>query len=210
MRRAVEPSQELEVGRATPRAPRLVSAGMARRGPTRPPLSTPAQRAFSLVEIMVVLVLMGILTAMIIPEMRGTFEDALLRSASRELVSVFELASSRAVSLNQSLRVRLDTADGRYQIERLVRDGAREDFVPLTGVAGTAGRLDQRISVEVRGAGGSEREPQTPGHGTAIVFNPDGTADAAMILLQDRAGFRLGLRVNPITSRVSLLEFERQ
>lgn len=169
-----------------------------------------AARGFTLIEMMVVLVLIGILTAMIIPEMRGTFEDALLRSTSRDLVSVFELASSRAVSLNQSLRVRLDIGDGRYQIERRVRDGAREAFVALKGVAGTEGQLDKRISIEVRGADGGEREPQNDGQVWAIAFNSDGTSDTAVVLLQDRAGFRLGLRLNPITSRVSIIELPRQ
>src|SRR5262249_50314579 len=40
--------------------------------------------AFTLVEMMVVVVLIAILTAMIIPEMKGTYEDAFLRSTSRE------------------------------------------------------------------------------------------------------------------------------
>src|SRR5438876_3050066 len=43
---------------------------------------------FTLIELMVVIVLLGILAAMIIPEMKGTYQDAMLRSASRELVSV--------------------------------------------------------------------------------------------------------------------------
>jgi Tfp pilus assembly protein FimT len=164
---------------------------------------------------MVVLVLIGIMTAMILPEMRGTFEDALLRSTSRDLVSVFEVASSRAVSLNQSLRVQLNTGDGHYLIERRVQDGAREAFVPLKGVVGSEGHLDKRILVEVRSTDGEsagatgEREPQNNGQTWAIAFHPDGTSDAAQILLQDRAGFRLALRVNPITSRVSIFDLKR-
>ena len=51
------------------------------------------QRAFTLIEMMTVLVLIGIMIAMIIPEMKGTFEDALLRSTSRDLVSVCVLIS---------------------------------------------------------------------------------------------------------------------
>ena len=63
---------------------------------------------FTLIELMVVIALIGIMTAMILPEMKGTFEDARLRAASRELVNVFGAAYSRAVSVNQVLRVRLD------------------------------------------------------------------------------------------------------
>src|SRR6516162_8771785 len=44
---------------------------------------------FTLVELMVVIVLIGILSAMILPNMKGTYGDALLRSTSRELVNAF-------------------------------------------------------------------------------------------------------------------------
>ena len=56
------------------------------------------RRAFTLIEMMVVVLLISVLTALIIPEMKGTFEDALLRTTSRQLLDAFALASSRAVT----------------------------------------------------------------------------------------------------------------
>ena len=175
-----------------------------------------ASNAFTLIELMAVIVIIGIMTALIIPEMRGTFEDALLRSTSRELVGVFELASSRAISLNQLHRVRLDTATGRYVVERRVREGAQEEFVPLQDVSGCEGELDKRISIEIRRPGEEASdvsgEPtlqeQTPTD--TISFYPDGTADAAVILLKDRAGFQFALKLNPITARVHVFEMDPQ
>src|SRR3989449_10237100 len=105
-------------------------------------------RAFTLVEIMVVVVLIGIMTAMIIPEMRGTYEDALLRSTSRELVNVFNLAYSRAVTLNQIHRVRLMEISGRYVTEARTRGSHGADaFLSLPDSPGSQGELDTRISV---------------------------------------------------------------
>jgi prepilin-type N-terminal cleavage/methylation domain-containing protein len=174
------------------------------------------QRAFTLIELMTVIVLIGIMTAMIIPEMKGTFEDALLRSTSRDLVNVFELASSRAISLNQFHRVRLDMETGRYVVERRVREGGLEEFVPLTDVSGCEGELDKRIAIEIHQAG--EESPDTTGNNNfqdqtstdTISFYPDGTADAAVIMLKDRAGFQLALKINPITARVHIFEMDRQ
>jgi len=169
-----------------------------------------------MIELMVVVVIIGIMTALIIPEMKGSFEDALLRSTSRDIINVFELASSRAISLNQLHRVRLDTKTGRYVVERRVRDLGREDFIPLKDVSGCEGELDKRISIHIQRIGevpvdeSGETGLQILNFSEGISFYPDGTADAATILLEDRAGFRLSLRINPITSRVKVFEMERQ
>ena len=173
-------------------------------------------RAFTLIELMTVIVLIGIMTAMIIPEMKGTFEDALLRSTSRDLVSVFELASSRAISLNQLHRVRLVSSTGRYMVERRVLAEGQEEFVPLKDVSGCEGELDKRIAIEIRRPGEELADPigeqiveaQNPTE--TISFYPDGTADAAAIMLKDRAGFQFALKINPITARVQVFEMEPQ
>jgi prepilin-type N-terminal cleavage/methylation domain-containing protein len=184
--------------------------------------------AFTLVEILVVMVLIAILAAMIIPEMKGTYEDAMLRSTSRDLVNAFSVAYSRAVSLNQLHRVRFDSRTGHYMVETRARGtGDRNPrFVPVADVAGAQGELDRRISVQVRQGGSGlhgavaheDTAPDASGEPTpstniardTISFYPDGTADAAEVVLRDRAGFRLVLRINPITARVRTFEPARE
>jgi type II secretion system protein H len=164
-----------------------------------------ARRAFSLIELMVVLLLIAVLSAMIIPAMHGTYEDALLRSTARRLVDVCNLANSRAVTLNQVFCVRLNTKEGKYLVEPQRKPATTaKQLAPFEGV------FDQRVSVELRrpeanaeGAG-SERDP------AQITFYPDGTADARELLLRDRQGFQLALRINPITARVQILESPRE
>lgn len=182
-----------------------------RQGPTS---SQPARSisAFTLIEMMTVLVIIGIVTAVVIPEMKGTFEDSLLRSTGRDLVNVIELASSRAISLNQTIQVRVDPTSGRYEMERQAHEGAGEEFVPLKDLSGSAGYLDKRIAVQIQTSVGEtdatvgEGAAQTENQAQALMFRPDGTAGSALILLRDRAGFQLALRVSPITSRVTIGE----
>jgi type II secretion system protein H len=177
---------------------------------------------FTLIELMVVVILIGILTAMIIPEMRGSFGDALLRSSGRELVNVFSLAYSRAVSQNQVHLVRLDQKTGRFSVERQVHgQGKQPEFAPLKDVSGSSGRLDERIRAEVhkQEAGvaegvetqaGAVPPEESVGQNLqdAVTFYPDGTAEAAEVLLRDGAGFGLRLRVDPITARVEILKLD--
>ena len=87
-----------------------------------------------------------------------------------------------------------------------------ENYVPLKDVAQSSGQLDKRIAIEVHAASESSAEtpdetgPSAGQQAPELVFHPDGTAENMAISLHDRAGFRLVLRVNPITSRVSISE----
>src|SRR6185369_17540172 len=67
-----------------------------------------SQSGFTLTELVVVLVIMGIMAAMVIPQMQGSYEDALLRSSSRKIISALGLAYAQTVSKNQIHRVRLE------------------------------------------------------------------------------------------------------
>jgi Tfp pilus assembly protein FimT len=169
---------------------------------------------------MVVLILIGILTAMILPEMSGTYADARLRSAGRDLVNVFKLAYSQAVSRNQIHAVRFDPKGSHFSLERQVHGrGNQIEFAELKGVSGGSGDIDNRIKVIVR----KTNDPSTDSPETsaltseagrppdnALTFYPDGTADGAEVLLRDLDGFGLRLRIDPITARVEIFELERE
>jgi type II secretion system protein H len=176
-----------------------------------------SSRGFTLVEMLVVVAIISIMSVAIVAEMHGTFQDALLRSTSRELAGACKVASSRAIAVNRPYRIRLDRYAHRYFLEKSTRGGS--DFRPAQDIPGGSGSLDSRITINVLEPGinspdDSGEEPSENSGNTddfasiqseaAVTFYPDGTADDRKIELVDRDGFRLALRVNPITSRVQV------
>jgi prepilin-type N-terminal cleavage/methylation domain-containing protein len=172
---------------------------------------------FTLVELLVVVAIISIMSVAIIAEMHGTFQDALLRSTSRELAGACNVASSRAISINRPHRIRIDRSGHRYFLERGRQGGS--DFRPVPDSPGSSGTLDARIAIHILAPGmdspddAGEAPPADSGNPggfpavepeEALTFYADGTADARKIELADRDGFRLALRINPITSRVRI------
>ena len=194
--------------------------------------------AFTLIELMVVLALIAILSAVLLPEMRGSLAEVQLRSSARKLAEACDVAFSRSVATGRTLRLEWDRTAGKYRVihdpeESRPRTGSGTDVraegpVDFPGASGT---IDPRITVDLHrlsaGAGngigngngsdgrrggmptGMDSRVATGAAATAIEFRPDGTADASEFVLQDRAGFRLALRLNPITSRIRISELPR-
>ncbi len=170
---------------------------------------------------LVVVVVIAILTTMMLPSMRGTLDDALLRSSARQLVDVCGIAQSRSVSLNQVHRVRVDPVTGQFHLERRVR-GARGGggFVRVQDVPDGHGTFDESVSVHRRDRDAeresSENQQAATGGGEesaaplALVFHPDGTAEGTDLVLRDRSGFGLVLQVNPVTGRMRVGEAPRR
>jgi type II secretory pathway pseudopilin PulG len=161
---------------------------------------------------MVVLVLVGIVAAVMLPEMKGTYEEAVLRSTSRELVSMFHQAYSRSVGQNQTHRVIIQESTGRYRLQRALPSFDSEpEFVPVSELAAGVGEVDHRITVRVRKSPGYDEaeesmptldRPATPP--TAFDFYPDGTASGGTVVLRDRQGIGLTLRIHPVTARIQV------
>ena len=165
-----------------------------------------SQRGFTLIELMIVIILIGIFTGLMVGEMRGTFEDALLRSTARKLIATANLASSKAVTSTRAHSMHIDSTAGTIRIQMEGDSATPEDE-----------KLDTRVSIEVRESTpvvdadeeeGSKDEQQSVVNPERIRFFPDGTATGREITLRDRLGVELRLQINPITSRIRMLESE--
>lgn len=176
--------------------------------PSHPNLSR-AHAAFTLTELLVVLLLIGILTGVMVVEMRGSFQDALLRSAAREVMNGIGLASSRAATLNEAHAFTFLRGSNVFSVApvRSVPQSVGGDQRPLSDIRA----IDERVSLEIRDPTEIIEEDEQPNDGPkrerdVITFYADGTADRREIILRDSYNVELVLRINPITGRVRIAE----
>jgi type II secretion system protein H len=166
----------------------------------------PHSKAFTLVELMVVMVIIGIIAAVMVLEMGGSYEDALLRSNARKLIDLCDAASNRAIAAHQAQTLKIDAMSGKFFVRAKALEAEGEEWQIIEG------ELDKRIALMIREPerGEETEETEEPVKRDTIVFYPDGTADAREFLLRDRAGVELLLRMNPTTSRVRIIEMAAQ
>src|SRR3569832_1357202 len=102
------------------------------------------QKAFTLVELMVVMTVIAIVTSVMVLEMGGTYEDALLRTNARKLIDVCDSASNQAVATHQAQTLRIDAKSGRFSVQPKAQALNESDAVIVQG------ELDPRIALVIR------------------------------------------------------------
>jgi hypothetical protein len=157
---------------------------------------------------MVVITIIAIVTAVMVLEMGGSYEDALLRSNARKLIDVCDAASNRAIAVHQAQALRINTTSGKFFVKGKAAESTEAQHADEQVIEG---ELDRRVALLIREPERGENEDvqdvaEQPVQTDTIVFYPDGSADAREFLLRDRAGVELLLRMNPMTSRVRVIE----
>src|SRR2546423_6043572 len=99
----------------------------------------PYLRGFTLVELMVVITIIAIVSSVMVMEMGGTFEDALLRTNARKLIDVCDSASNRAIAVGHAQILQIDTKTGKFVVHAKAQDLEERDETV------TEGELDIRV-----------------------------------------------------------------
>jgi general secretion pathway protein H len=145
-------------------------------------LSGARQSGFTLIEMIVVLVVLGLTLGLVLG--RGPMHSSALdaRMAAREVAQALRLARARAIALNRPIAVSLDIAARAVRI-----DGAQYQALPrAVGVTATS----------FAGAA-------IAGRVLAIRFAPDGSSSGVRIALGE-GGFVRQVVVDWLTGRVSV------
>jgi general secretion pathway protein H len=156
------------------------------------------QRGFTLIELAIVVLLLGLVAGLTMPLLSNWGQDDLLGSARRLAGTVRYLYNEAALTRNEhQLIFNLD--DGSYQTKVLDKTGHLE---PVGG-AGKGRKLlgDARFEDIVI----TSRGRFTTGEVTTL-FHPSGWLDETIIHLRDEDGKQLSLRFAPLTGAMDLVE----
>lgn len=140
---------------------------------SRIPASFSSRRAFTLLELLLVLMLIGISAATIVPHLNGTLDRWQLRETARNLQTTLQMASQWACVRQEAVVFVLDAKRGIFSLIPLEGgQSATWDLFPI-------GRQSYGQGVEIAQIEGL----RDLGKEKVLVFRPDGTSEAAMIVL---------------------------
>jgi prepilin-type N-terminal cleavage/methylation domain-containing protein len=159
-------------------------------------------RAFTLVELIVVMVLLLIVASMVAPRMSSFFRGRALSSEARRMLSLINYAQSRAVAEGVPVLLWIDPANSTYGIDiqagHLGNDTRQQIFTAEpTLTLEAAGSADALVS---------EQEDELlglPEGLPAIRFNPDGFFDESSVSkIVIRQGDEGALEIAPTPNRL--------
>lgn len=140
---------------------------------SRIPANSDSQRAFTLLELLLVLMLIGISAAAIVPNLNGTLGRWQLRETARNLQTTLQAASQWSRVCQEPVVFALDVKKGTFGLR--AAQGSRSAAKGLLSV----GRQSFGQGVEiVRMEGFTDT-----GRERILAFTPDGTSKAVMIVL---------------------------
>lgn len=143
-------------------------------------------RGFTLLELILVLLLAGLLTALVVPSVSGTLESSRLREGAAQVRATFSLARTLSASGGRERSVVFDVDRGEYGIA-----GERRHLLLPDGVWIRSIRVGDSVVDGERLSG----EPGLP----RVRFFPDGSAEETEVVLTSTGGGRITVVVDPLT-----------
>lgn len=157
------------------------------------------QKGFTLVELLIVIVILGVMIGLVIPTL-GEMTGANLRRSARHLTGMIRFLRDDALAKKAVYRLRFDIQNGRYWAEALtVTPEGVAEFKRLQSAISTDAGLAGQTSFRGVTAGGHPDDPY-------ILFTPDGWVESASLHLRDGNGKDFTLIVKPLTGDTELRE----
>jgi prepilin-type N-terminal cleavage/methylation domain-containing protein len=157
------------------------SFAVSRRRPTR------GRGGFTLLELVLVMVVLCVIMAIAVPQLRGFLTASGSRDSATQIVALAQYARSKSASEAVVYRLSFDAAAGEYWLSADANDGTGEP-AGLGNDFGQVFTLPTGMRVEIEGSpSGGITGGAMSGD---IEFRPDGTSDPVVVRLTDADGFQ--------------------
>jgi type II secretion system protein H len=154
-------------------------------------------KGFTLIELVVVIVVLGIMIALVIPRL-GELGEANLKRSARHLTGMVRFLRDDAQAKKTVYRLRFDIQGGRYWAEALTAVSEKAgEFKRLQSVMVNEGSLSGQTTFKDVKTGSHPDDPY-------ILFTPDGWVEKSFIHLRDGDGRDFTLLVKPLTGDTEL------
>lgn len=150
--------------------------------------------AFTLLELILVMVILSTVLAMAAPSLRGFFASRQTQDAAAQILALTQLARSKAVCEGTTYRLNFDAKEGTYWLTSQ-QSGAYEQ---LKTDFGQVFSLPKDTVLELEGI---EQE----GDEAFVAFTPRGTVTPGTIRLIDRRGQVVELSCPAVTESFSII-----
>jgi general secretion pathway protein H len=160
-------------------------------------LASQKKDGFTLIEMMIVIVILGVMITLIVPRI-GELGDANVKRSARHLTGMIRFLRDESQSRKTVFRLRFDVQGGRYwaEVQTLTNDQTVE-FTKWQSEIGAEGSLSGQTTFrDVQAAS----HPDDP----FIQFTPDGWVENAAIHLRDGDDKDFTLLVNPLMGSTEL------
>lgn len=172
-----------------------------------------SRRAFTLIELLLVLVITGILAGLAVPALMRTLRGERLRAAARAVAASHRLARATAALRAEPVELRLDPQQRRVEVTRRTAapptagEEDAQDDAPAVVAVGLEARREW--SDDVRLVRVNIAEQTLEGDAPAVIpYRPGGDSPAFTAVLEDDRGDRAIVRVDPITGKAQV-QYER-
>ena len=159
-------------------------------------------RAFTLVELIVVMVLLLIVASMVAPRMSSFFRGRALSGEARRMLSLINYAQSRAVAEGVPVLLWVDPSTSTYGVD--VQTGhVGGDAPPQVFTAEPTLRFEAAINIDAEVSEQDDERLGLPENLPAIRFNPDGFFEEGSVSkIVIRQGDEAALEIVPTANRL--------
>ena len=153
-------------------------------------------KSFTLLEILLVVVILGIVVGFAVPNFQNTFNRFQLSETAKDIASLMRYAQGRAIMKGKKQQLEFDSEHSRYWLTEQVKDEEQDSAIYET-IKGRYGRVF-----------GIPKEIKVDAENPHIRFYPDGKIDKARIFVHDGSEHYYTISTKEQTGYVQIYDFQ--